>query len=46
MVAYVYIGYLIISTKSRNETSPYPLHEGTLIAVGLALTTGELQKSA
>ena len=45
LVAYLYIGYLIISTTSRNVTSPYPLCEGTLIALGLILTTAVISKN-
>lgn len=40
--ANVYISHLIIFTTSRNITVPYPLRQGTLIAIRLALTTERL----
>jgi len=45
MVAYVHISYLIISTTSRNVISSYLFFEGTLIAIGSALTTAVISKN-
>jgi len=44
LVAYLHISHLIIPTTSGNVTCSYLFFEGTLIAVGSALTVVNFQK--